>query len=190
MKRFVMALALLCGCAANSQYMVEQPRQALVAPPDSAVIVFVRPSSLGFAIKTTILDEQGHFLGDSMAKSHFAVTVPPGRHMFIAWAENTGVLVADVAAGKVYFVEVAPRMGWWSARMHLFAISPRSESWAERESWMTETREFASDRNAGQLYLNGRWDEVSRRIADAQKNAAEFQGEDLARRTLMQGDGL
>src|SRR5262249_19140836 len=86
------ALALL-GCSASSKYMIEPHGLVNLQPPfDKAVVVFVRPSGFARAMSTTILEDNGRFLGDSLPESYFAVLEPPGPHVFIAWAENTAAL--------------------------------------------------------------------------------------------------
>src|SRR4051812_454101 len=103
-RRFVAVLFLalaVTGCTASSKYMRELPPGSAPQPsPEAATVIFVRHSGLGGAIRTTIIDEHGDFVGDSLAHAAFARKYPPGRHLFVAWAENTDVLQADLAAGK------------------------------------------------------------------------------------------
>src|SRR5687767_12354043 len=87
---------VLSGCASTARYMFEvKPARQLAAPPDAALMVFIRPSKMAFGVAGNIIDENGHFMGDAAAKGHFAVPVAPERHTFIIWAENTDALVAD-----------------------------------------------------------------------------------------------
>src|SRR5215469_7514801 len=94
------ALLGLAGCAGSSEYMREvRPAPPIAAPADHAVVVFVRPSGLAFAINFAIIDQDGHWMGDAVSQSHFAVAVPPGEYTFIGWAENTDIVKASLAPG-------------------------------------------------------------------------------------------
>lgn len=47
---------LLSGCAGSVKNMRELPADAVVAPPqkDEALVVFMRPSSFGFAVQSSV----------------------------------------------------------------------------------------------------------------------------------------
>lgn len=185
-------LALLtAGCgAATSEYM--RPLGEGAPPPaakaDTATVVFIRHSGMAKKAVTTILDEGGHFVGDSTASSYFAREVPAGKHMFITWAENTDFLTADVQAGKVYYVEVDPSMGAWSARFHLFAVKPGSKQWSELQDWLKDNKQFSVDVQSGEAYLQGRAKDVQERLRRANDAASKEKGEDLDKRTLGPND--
>lgn len=161
-----------------------------MAPPNAALVVFVRPSGYASSVATTILDDQGAFLGDSIAGSQFAVLVPPGPHLFLAWAENTAPLVATVLPGRVYYVEVAPKLGFWTPRVHLLAINPRTDSWRELSLWMSQSNQLIPDVAAGQAYLNERQADVAERIRRARERLGELDPEELTERTLRPEDGV
>src|SRR5947209_1481562 len=100
----LLLLLLAGGCATSTRNMVQiNPPRRLMAPPDQALVVFVRPSAFAWAVSANVLDESGRFLGDATARGHFAAVVPPGRHLLIIWAENTDVLEAELAPGRIYF---------------------------------------------------------------------------------------
>jgi hypothetical protein len=191
----LVASAGLClsatGCVATSDYMIE-PKVPVptVAPPDAAVVVFVRPSHYGQSIATTILDDRGAFMGDSIAGTEFSVLLPPGPHLFLSWAENTAPLTATLLPGRVYYVEVSPRMGFWSTRVQLIAVTPRSENWTEIKTWMSESTQLVPDVAAGQAYLNGRGEDVAERIRRARERLTKLDGDALAERTLRPEDGV
>lgn len=184
-------LALMSGCTASSPYMSE-PRLPVAneAPPNAALVVFVRPSSYGSGTVITILNDQGAFLGDSVAETQFAVLVAPGRHLFLAWAENTAPLLCDLLPGRVYYVEVSPRMGFFSPRVQLLAITPRSDNWRELGSWLAESTQLIPNMSAGQAYLSERHDAVQKRIRSAREHASDLDDEERDARTLRPEDGV
>jgi hypothetical protein len=179
------------GCTVKSEFMTDVAPQPIHGAVGMATVVFIRPSAQASEIRTTILDERGTFLGDSLPESHFAALVTPGQHIFIAWAENTDALKATLEAGKVYFVEVASRMGAEapSARMHLLALSPRAANWAKVDKWLLETKELIANQEAGQRDLASHQDDVKERIRRANDALASYNEDELAARTLRPEDG-
>lgn len=157
--------------------------------PGMASVVFLRPSSYGGVVVMTIIDDKGRFVGDSTASSCFATQMPPGKYTLIGWAENTAAVTAELAADKVYYVEVAPKMGVWSARVQLLALTPRSENWDEVGGWLAECERFTSDEPSGQAYLNGRKEDVQERIRRGLEILTEYTPEELSKRVLRPEDG-
>jgi hypothetical protein len=184
-----LAVGPLTGCTASSEYMREAAAPKLEAPSDKATVVFIRPSGYAAGIGTTIIDEKGHFLGDALAETYFVTQVDPGKQMFIAWAENTAALTATLEAGKTYYVEVSSKMGAFSARMHLLALTPRSENWGELRTWLSESKFMQVDQRGGQAYLDERREDVMEKLADAKETLADYDAEELAERTLRAEDG-
>ncbi len=187
-----LAVIMLSACGGyESKYMHPLAAGAPMMKPAAgqALVVFVRPTNFAFKLGTTILDEQGHFVGDSGPKSHFAYPVTPGTHEFIVWGENTDVLQLTAAAGKTYYIEVSPKMGAWSARMHLFAIKPSAPTWPKLGEWLSESAAYEPDPQAGQAKLDTRQKDVAERVRRAQEHLHEYSGEDLDRRTLIAADG-
>lgn len=177
------------GCSATSKYMTPAGHAPIAGAPDAATVVFVRPSGYAGNIRATILDNKGRFLGDSLPSSYFAVKVPPGEHVFISWAENTGALRANLAAGKIYFIEVAPKMGALSARVHLLAITPRSSSWKKLDEWMSESHAYVPDEPRGQGYLTSRDRDVAERIRRGNEALGSYTRDEISERTLTPEDG-
>lgn len=181
------SLAPLLGCA-SSDHM--RTASGAPAPPaaDTATVVFLRPSGMASGITTTILDGNGRFLGDSLPSSHFSVKVPPGEHLFLAWAENTAALRATLAAGKTYYVKVSPRMGALSARMQLLALTPRNEDWPKLKEWLGK-KGYEPNTDTGQRYLDSRKDDVAKRVKRANDILKEYDPKELEERTLRAEDG-
>lgn len=141
---------LMGGCGGHSELMADAPpgSRALGPVPDRATVVFIRPGMLGFLVNFTILDHQGNFLGESVAKSHFAIEVPPGQYFFLAKAENTDALRATLAEGRIYFVNVSPKFGTAHARVTLAAIKPNRPEWNTIPRWIADTKRLVPVRQA------------------------------------------
>ena len=115
---------LFSGCA--SPHMARTASKVAPAIPDNqAQVVFMRPSSFGGAIQSSVYEVRGdsqEFLGIVSAKTKLARHVPPGEHLFMVVAENADFMAANVEAGKTYHVLVAARPGVWKARFSLIPI--------------------------------------------------------------------
>ena len=132
----VLMILVFMGCAGSSSYM--QPATTVLKPTsDKAVVYFMRPSGIGFAINFQIWDGE-RFIGLSQAKSYFAYQCDPGRHLFVGLAENKRGLEADLEAGKAYFAITQVRMGGWRARMAFIPVTRGSEFWDLVNTYMTE----------------------------------------------------
>ncbi len=136
------AALVLGGCAGHSDFMTKVPQGAAPVAPvsNSATIVFIRDSGLGFAVNFSIIDQAGNLLGDAVARSHFALRLPPGRYFFFArGGEGTDAVQADVTAGRLYCIRVVPQFGIWLARVELDPVKPNEKEWSSLHGWLAET---------------------------------------------------
>ena len=96
------------------------------APADKAVVYFVRPSSLGFAVNFTYFDSTT-LIGKFNAPRYMRYECNPGRHLFWARSENKDFVEAEVDAGKIYFIEAIPHMGALKAAVELKPLDLMNE---------------------------------------------------------------
>jgi hypothetical protein len=187
----IVTMLFVAGCASSARNMMPvNPPQRLMPPPGQALVVFVRPSKFAWAVTANLLDETGRYLGDAPAQGHFAAVLPPGRHLLVIWAENTDGLDAELAPGRIYFVEVAATMGAWSAQMHLRAIKPPLDNFAHRDEWMLGTTQYAVASTEAQEKLNQRVGDVQERIRRAREHLEKYSAEEREQHILRAGDGL
>jgi hypothetical protein len=138
MKKYLGAISivlifLIAGCAGSSKYMAKAT--PITGPSsDKALVYFMRPSGLGFAINFQIWDGD-HFIGLSQAKSYFGYQSNPGKHLFVGIAENKRGIEADLEAGKSYYIITQVRMGGWRARMAFIPVTQGSEFWGVVETY-------------------------------------------------------
>jgi hypothetical protein len=147
----LVCVALFCsGCAGSSAFM--RPTQSLMQPTeDMALIRFMRPSGFGFAINFNMLDGD-EVIGNSVAKSQFDYLATPGKHVFIATAENKAFLEADLEAGKTYYVLMRIYPGAWYARVAFVPVNKGSEYWDQVKSYENTLRITTPDRVALQKW--------------------------------------
>lgn len=186
----VTVLATLTGCVIKAPHMRPAASGAISPDPAAATVVFVRHSILGSAITSVIATTQGRFLGESQAKSYFAAKLPPGEHLLVSWSESTPALRATLAAGMIYYVEVAPKMGWGSARIQLIALGPRRPSWVELPGWLREGEALEADLAGGAALLQERAGKFAERVRAAEASYQGYSAEDREERTLRADDGV
>lgn len=113
-------LALLTGCASVPMASPELDSKAKsfnVAPGKSNIYIY-RNENFGAAMKLAVVVD-GKALGQTAAKTYFAVEVEPGKHTVVSMAENTSNLDLVTEVGKNYFVWQEVKMGVLSARSKL-----------------------------------------------------------------------
>jgi hypothetical protein len=126
---FVSVSVCIISCAGSSRYM--KPSQGFLTPTkEKAVVRFMRPSGFGYAINFNVWDGE-NVIGNSVAKSQFDYLADPGKHLFVAVAENKVFLEADLEAGKTYYVITRVYTGMWKARVAFIAVNRGSQLWDE-----------------------------------------------------------
>ena len=125
MRNYIMLLAigfvvLLSGCASVPMANSERDNQAkkFAVKPGLSNIYVYRNESMGAAVKMDV-ELDGKLVGQTMAKSYFALEVLPGKHTLISKAENDSILDVNAEAGKNYFVWQEVKMGLLYARNKL-----------------------------------------------------------------------
>jgi hypothetical protein len=120
----VLIVLLAAACARRSDLMDAARRGVALqpVPPDKAIVVFLRPAYLGYLISAAVYEDD-EFLGIVMRHSRLVRETSPGTHRFMVVSEAADFLDAELDAGKIYFVEVAPRMGAGRARFTLVPMA-------------------------------------------------------------------
>jgi len=125
--RALILVVLLAGCAGPITHMREAPGGVSTAPPPGkAVVVFLRPSSLGFAIASSVYELKAGgdaFVGIVPAKRKLVYVTDPGSTRFMVVSEAADFMAAELEGGKTYYALVTPRMGAWKARFSLRPVT-------------------------------------------------------------------
>jgi hypothetical protein len=127
----VVLASLISGCAGTIKNMREVPADRAEFTPEkgNAVIVFMRPSGMGFAIQSSVFEIKDNnpstLAGIVAAKTKVAYRVEPGKHLFMVVGESADFMTADIQPNKTYYAYVTPRMGVWKAR---FSLEPKHKA--------------------------------------------------------------
>lgn len=113
-------IVLLSGCASVPMASIERDSQAktFAVKPGLSNIYVYRNESMGAAVKMDV-ELDGKFIGQTAAKSYFALEVSPGKHILVSKAENDSSLEVNAEAGKNNFVWQEVKMGLVIARTKL-----------------------------------------------------------------------
>ncbi|MGR9115950.1 MAG: hypothetical protein ACU85E_09305 [Gammaproteobacteria bacterium] len=162
MKRFILigivipVLLLAGGCTSSLMKKSVSDNEVIPAGnPEHAQIIFMRPSSFGGAIQSSVFDlkQEGSQLSDDVfvgivsANTKVLYDAEPGYHLFMVVGENADFMPAHLQAGKTYYALVTPRMGWWKARFSLKPIHQETlvsddfHDWFESTDWYENTGE-------------------------------------------------
>jgi hypothetical protein len=176
--------------------MAEAPASGpITAAADSATVVFLRPwpgEVLGdFNVAIAVLDQDGNWLGDAIARSLFSVQLPPGEHMFVSWSTNTAAIMATLSAGRVYYVELYGKASFvGEPETAMEALTPRNSDWKNLPDWLSGTRRLVPVPAAGKPYFEGRKQDAATRVNAARENWAGYNAGEKRLRTLEAEDGV
>jgi len=146
---------LLSGCAGTVKNMRTVPPDEIVSSPEEgkAMVVSMRPSTLGFAIQSSVFEVVGDnplLVGIVAAKKKGSYEVEPGEHLFMVVGESADFMSGELEANKTYYALVTPRMGVWKARFSLKPVhaseldTAEFNKWLEACEWVTKSPESDS----------------------------------------------
>ncbi len=122
-KKSFVALSLLLLSSCGVAFMSPTKDAAFTVPPaGKALVNFVRPSSLGYAVGYEVFDSE-KLIGNTKGSVRFQYVCDPGEHYFLGRKERASVIKANLLAGKVYDVVVDIGMGWWVANITMDPIT-------------------------------------------------------------------
>jgi hypothetical protein len=161
---FVLVVALV-GCAGPIGHMREVPSGTAITttpPPGKAAIVFLRPSTLGFAIASSVYElkpDGDVFVGIVPAKRKTVYFADPGTTRFMVVSEAADFMAADLEAGKTYYALVTPRMGVWKARFSLRPVAAKELDGTEFSDWFQECT-FIENTPASRTWAKEHWSDI------------------------------
>lgn len=118
---FLLLLAPAAAHAAEDDegYVTFSQDHPLGAPEEGKALVYVvRPTSLGYAIKSFFIVDDTP-AGINRGSSYFFVQVEPGRRVFWSKSENVDALELEVEAGSTYYLQQHVQVGGFRARTKL-----------------------------------------------------------------------
>ena len=114
-------LAMVATGCGGTRYMQVSARIES-APPDKALVNFLRPTNWGGAVDCQIYNGDGKLVGNLDGSSECQYVCDPGSYVFIGDGESVSVIQATVAAGRIYDIMVDVQMGMWKANVQLHPL--------------------------------------------------------------------
>jgi hypothetical protein len=190
-------LFLAFPALARDPLAVHAPDQQPKPEPGKALVVFMRPSSVGFAIASSVYDAPDadtRFIGVVRSKQKMAYQADPGVHRFMVIAENADFMDATLEAGKTYYVLIQPRMGVWKARFSLFPVHNHADPGDTLQNpdfakWNAKT-ELVATSPAGLAWYEDNKASVAEKKADYLVKWNRMLDSDRAELTLHPHDGV
>ena len=132
--------AALSGCATSSKMQVVPPEKVISeAAEGKAMIVFMRPSSFGANIQSSVFeikDGNPELVGIVSTNTKVSYQLDSGNYLFMVIGENADFMSADLVANKTYYARVTPKMGWWEDRFSLRPVQSTELDTAEFNEWL------------------------------------------------------
>jgi hypothetical protein len=169
MKKFIVTIALFCNALFLSF------AQGITAPSEGKTVVyFARVSGLGFAINFSYFDSS-KFIGKFNGSNYLRYECEPGEHLFWARSENKDFITADLEAGKIYFIEAVPQMGFIKAGVQLAPVNPKEHG------KRVEKIEKLINKKASESFSESDLEKDGKDLQDVIEKALEKYKEDLAK---------
>ena len=193
----VLLLCLSFSAVAKEPLAVHVADQQAKPEPGKALVLFMRPSSVGFAVASSVYDapdEDTRFIGVVRSKQKVAYQAEPGVHRFMVIAENADFMDATLEAGKTYYVLIQPRMGMWKARFSLFPVHNHADPGDTLQSpdflkWNAKT-ELVATSPAGLAWYEENKPSVAEKKADYLVKWNRMLASDRAELVLHAHDGV
>lgn len=170
------AAAAAPAASASEKYVVHEDKpvpSALAPAPGKALVLFCRSQVMGAAVKVKLYAD-GTFLGIIMSRNYIPYECDPGKHEFIAAAENAGFLEAELEAGKIYLVQVSIHMGALKARTHFETARRDSEALTEITKVHEDLR-LVTTTDEGRAWAAEKEEEFQKTIARYRAKGEEFE---------------
>lgn len=159
---------LMIGCAAPNMKFSVPSSATIDQPTDKAVVYFIRPNSLGYKINAAVYDDET-FIGFVPYNQKLPYFAEPGEHLFMVVSEAADFLKAELVAGKIYYVQVVPRMGAWRARFSLAPVTKEDLQTTQVQKWISTCRLIENKEGAGQWAIDNEASVVSKRKSYLEK---------------------
>jgi hypothetical protein len=179
MKYLLLVLPFLAAC--SSSYMRDAAPSGPLGPDEARIVVY-RTSAMGFARTFPVYDGE-ELIGFSEVGSSFESIRKSGSHVFIAWGESDGVVHAELAPQKTYYLELYPTIGFFTAGVGLTPVPATPDTCAKIDETLKSLahRELIPERGAA-------W--VESHKSKEEKKLKKHEGEEINPKQLLKsGDG-
>ncbi len=149
----LLLMLITSGCASPFVFQptIEPTTSEPILKENEVSVTFLRQSLTGYAVFADLYEiyEDGtiHNIGTSLYNTKLRYITTAGKHIFAVRGEIVNFLIADLEAGKHYYVEVTPTMGVLSARFELTPVSGQKLSTTGVQNNISKLKTMESDIN-------------------------------------------
>jgi hypothetical protein len=187
MRRAYLSIAVLVSACVPQQPVMRPAAVACKSCSEDAIVVFVLDTPQPDVVD--VREQDGTFLGRLENRTWFAAAVAPGHHLFISEVparrqdSTPGGLMADLAPGKVYYVEVMLP----AYQPVMFAAGPARRHWDDLMAKKGRLGRVERDPTAPEPPTPERWPMMVGRVKGTWAGLPQSQWE---ARTLLATDGV
>jgi hypothetical protein len=169
-------LLLAVGCSTTG-YMRDAIPTLPPGPKEAKVVVY-RTAVVGgfdnFPVYEYV-NEDGKLLGFTETGCYFEYRCEPGKHFFLTWGEGDAFIEADLAPGKIYYIQAWSKFGILSSRPGFAPVAPGTDAFRDLEKAWPELRCRELDPDKAPDYELRKEDRVreARAVYEAGHKAAE-----------------
>jgi hypothetical protein len=165
-------LIFLAGCKSTGMIQV-QPVDISSLDNNTALVTFIRPAFVGAAIQFRMWDS-GNFIGHLSSQSYIQYKTTPGKHLFLARAENWSCVEAELEGGKSYFIIGKVRMGLMKARVALDPVNKEDNISEEKiNTWLTKLSATGADPSKVEAYTKAGAAQIKKAINNIEQGRAK-----------------
>jgi len=189
--RWLASAVCLCAVAYSfpAQRGAADDREgSFVAPPDKALLVFVRTSKMYKRRDIVIVDDKVRAHARFEARQHATTLIEPGQHKFYVVAQKTERFDLEAGAGRTYVVLVRVNMGAGNVRAVPDPIQRSEEDFDTSAGWIRDTKPSSLGTGLEEWAAKNK-SNLEKRIADANENWNERGDEWHAAHSLRTEDG-
>jgi hypothetical protein len=139
----VFVLTSLTSC--SRPYLIkEEPK---FRPNEGKALVnFVRPSYSGYVGATTkIWDSDKLIIISDRGEEWYQYECEPGKHLFVSWSEYKSPVEAELLPGRVYYIVLRKRLGFFRLRIHQVPVNKEHPLWEQVLGWQQSLPSYAFD---------------------------------------------
>ena len=142
----VFMLSLIATVPARAKRGSPEPAETFVAPPDKALLIFVRPRFLVKYAPVLLLNEQRECIAATKGKTYTRLLVDPGTFSVFASALKKEGRWVDlhVDAGRTYVIRTRPS-GYNAGKLTVVLAKRGEATFEQSKEWIAASQDYEAD---------------------------------------------
>ena len=171
------ALVAALSLAVTGSWVLAKPPPAaedasFVAPPDKALVVFVRDRAGSRTVKFRVIDKKLRCLTEFKQNRHVILELEPGEHVLYVAAGTRRAhlerLQLKLAAGRTYVIGARPQLAS-KKKVDLETVRRNTERFAESKDWIRKTTRHVPDLKRCQKRIDRKRAKLESQVRDVDR---------------------